>query len=165
MPLLAVILSLQLPHGGAPALEGLWHNSTCVGSGYCELYALLPGGVYEWHENEMDGESRLRTVWGGWELRGDTLELTADSMLVWEGGRMIAATGSVGTDSQLVDFSAVIRTPAVRDTLAVGLSDYAMDSPGGSPDLPCERPGMDIAGKRFWRIATDPDVIRGILEM
>jgi hypothetical protein len=135
-------------------IAGVWHNSTSVGSGYCELYALYPDGSFRWRENQMDGVSRIRDRWGHWSCSGDSLVLLVDSISVWEGGRLVPAECSIGTDSMLVDFTGVILRPARPESLVVRLSSLELDLMDENEDLPADLWGMDFDGSRFWRISS-----------
>lgn len=140
-------------------LPGIWHNSTCVGSGYSELYALCPDGSYRWRESQMDGEARVRERWGSWTVAGDILVLAVDSVLVWEGGNMVPSECSVGTDSMLVGFTEVVLRPVPPDTVRVTIANLRMDTADDNPDLPEDLWGMDFDGSRFWRIGVPgPDI-------
>ncbi|NLP05591.1 hypothetical protein GX411_06550 [Candidatus Fermentibacteria bacterium] len=140
-------------------LPGVWHNSTCVGSGYSEIYALCPDSSFRWRESQMDGMSRVREVRGTWSLAGDTLVLEADSVLVWEGGEVVPAECSIGTDSMLVGFIEAMHHPVPPDTLRVRISNLRLDTMDENSDLPDNLWGMDFEGSRFWRIGSPgPDM-------
>lgn len=154
MLLMTIAMVGMQPGADGGSIAGLWHNSTCVGSGYCELWALYPDGSFRWRENQMDGVSRIRDRWGHWSCKGDSLVVLVDSVAVWEGGRLVPAECSIGTDSMLVDFAAVILRPARSETLVVRLSSPELDLMDENEDLPADLWGMDFDGSRCWRISS-----------
>lgn len=149
-----------LPAGGA---AGLWHAMPMVASGYAEIYALFEDGAFLWRESEMDGESRLRERWGNWRVEGDTLILLVGTDLVWAGGTLEPATGSVGTDSELVGFTEQYYDYFVPEEVRLGVSAPELVEPEDDLDLPAGMWRMVIAGEEYWLLSSDPGVMQEIL--
>jgi hypothetical protein len=163
MPTATVLLMASVVLGPRDALTGVWHNSTCVGSGYSELYAFFPDGSFRWQENQMDGVAPVRVRWGNWALDHDCLVLSVDSVKVWEGGHLEPAECSVGTDSMLVDFEERVIPLSPPETLTVDIARLRLDLCDENEDLPADVWGVDLDGSRFWRIASDPAEIDRML--
>ncbi len=152
--MLSPLLALAASVFDCSQLPGVWHNSTCVGSGYSQLYALYPDSSFRWRESQMDGVARTRERWGRWRFEGDCLILLVDSTLVWKGGENVPAECSVGTDEMLVGFSEEILHAVPPETLEVRITDLELDTADENEDLPADLWGMDFDGARFWRIGS-----------
>ena len=135
---------------------GLWHGMPMVASGHARIYALLDDGRFVWRESEMDGEARLRERSGCWSMEGDTLVLRVSTDLVWEGGTMEPATGSTGTDSELVGFTGMYYDYFVPQEVRIVASAPELVQPEDDPDLPAGMWRMIIGGEDYWLLSSDP---------
>ncbi len=144
-------------------LEGLWHAMPFVGSGYAEFYAFFVDGSFVWRENGMDGEARLRERRGSWCMEGDSLVLLVSTDLVWEGGSLVPATGSVGTDSELIGFTPMYYDYFIPEEVRLQVGRPSLERAADNPDLPVDMWRMFIGGDPFWRLCGDPSVVREIL--
>lgn len=144
-------------------LDGLWHAMPFVGSGYARFYAFFPDGSFVWRENGMDGEARLRERRGSWIASGDTLLFLVESEIRWEGGTLEPATGSTGTDSELVGFTTSVIDYPFPDTLRIPFAGPLLEMAADNPDLPVDMWRIIIGGDPFWRLCGDPEVVREIL--
>lgn len=144
-------------------LDGLWHAMPCVGSGYAEIYAFFSDGSFVWRENGMDGEARLRERGGCWLLEGDTLLLAVDSEIRLEGGELVPAAGSTGTDSELTGFKTMSVDYPFPETLRLPVSGPCLEEAASNQDLPVDMWRILIGGEPFWRLSDDPVLIREIL--
>jgi hypothetical protein len=149
------LAALILAAGSPGGLEGLWHAGACVGSGFSELYALLPGGRFVWAENSMDGMARLRERRGTWTASEHALTLSVESTLVIQGGVITPVTaGSTATDSEITGGDWVWLEFSPPETLEVSLDSFRLDRMDDNWDLPADLWGIDLDGVRHWRIST-----------
>jgi len=152
---MSYLAALILAAGSPGGLEGVWHAGTCVGSGFGEFYALLPGGRFVWAENSMDGMERLRERRGTWAASEDALTLYVESTLVIEGGVMTPVTGgSTATDSEITGGEWVWLAFSPPETLEVPIDSLRLDRMEDNEDLPADLWGVDLGGVRHWRIST-----------
>ncbi|HOZ18307.1 MAG TPA: hypothetical protein PLF04_08245 [Candidatus Fermentibacter daniensis] len=153
----------DLPDMPDSGRAGLWHAMPMVASGYAEIYALLEDGTFLWRESEMDGEARLRERSGNWSIEGDSLVLLVTTDLVWEGGTLEPATGSVGTDSELTGFTGMYYDYFLPVEVRLHASAPSFEQAGANPDLPVGMWRMIIGGEEYWLLSSDPGTIQLIL--
>jgi hypothetical protein len=79
-------------------IEGIWHGSPVVGSGYGERYFFNKDGSFKWCSNQMDGSGRLFQYSGRWKLNRNVVEVTVTHYKWMEGGRIIEPYASYGSD-------------------------------------------------------------------
>ena len=113
-------------------LIGLWHASPVLGSGWASRFVLQDDGTFIYAASEMDGETRERFITGTWGVSPDGM-LTLDyrEILKWEGGEAIPATGSTGTDTEIIgaDLVKAVPNPAVKVQTPVGNYIYDKNDP------------------------------------
>lgn len=82
---------------------GFWqHGMPYVGSGYARTYTFGKDRKVVFGENEMDGEERVRALYGYWYVLNQKLFVYYTSRDVIVGGELEPATGSVATDYEIV---------------------------------------------------------------
>jgi hypothetical protein len=157
--LIVAVLFAEPPDMPDAGRAGLWHAMPIVASGYAGLYALFEDGTFLWRESEMDWAARLRERSGSWRVEGDTLVLTVSSEMVWEGGTLVPAAGSAGSDSELTGFTEVYYDYAIPGEVRLGVSAPEPAESEDYPDMPGGMRRMIIGGKDYWLLSSDPGTI------
>jgi hypothetical protein len=161
-----VALTLLTPPCGLAAddersgLIGLWQDTPEIASGWSDAYVFFADGRYEFHYNTMDCAKRLVSVSGRWRLTADGLLLTVEDRASLVGGHFEKATGSCGTDTELVDATLKTRhlQPAVERIVTISPITRVTyrNKHDGIGSVSTERRLM-IDGREFWKIDDDPN--------
>ena len=92
------------------AYAGLWHASPVLGSSFSMRLALHEEHTFLWAASGMDGLERVRFRSGTWTIGDGCLRLTVEEEVCWEGGREVPASGSMATETEILDAAIVICT-------------------------------------------------------
>lgn len=129
-------------------LVGVWQASAAMGSGWSDTYRFSPDGKFIFHANQMDCAKRIVSQSGTWTLKNNTIILTITERVVMVGGKLVPATGSCGSDYELVDAREEKMTRKMPWRLNLPLGKFTKD------DL--ERLTTKFGKTRFWKYNTDP---------
>ena len=148
-------------------LAGLWQANTCIGSGLADVWFFMSDGTFLFRTSSMDGTSRLREFSGTFVVLDDTLRVAVTREAVMEGGRLVPndGTGSVGTDSVLVDAVEVDRFPDPPYCRNYLIESLVLETMEENPDLPADLMRLDMDGVTYWRFTADPDMARELLDV
>ena len=108
-------------------LVGLWHNAPVVGSGFSERLFLGEEFDFVWFASQMDGMQRVRARSGSWKVTGGKLELYATEEIRWEGGLVLPAFESWGSDDVIVDAQTVFEMLPEPLLLVYDVSEISVD--------------------------------------
>jgi hypothetical protein len=111
---------------------GMWHASPVLGSGWSNRLGFLDDNTFIYSASEMDGQTRERFIAGEWGVSSDgLLTLFCREALKWEGGEIVPATASTGTDIEIInaDLIKVKYNPAKRIEIQIGDYIYDDDTP------------------------------------
>jgi hypothetical protein len=107
---------------------GVWHASPVLGSGWAERLALFDNETFIYAASQMDGETRLRFVSGEWAISANgQLTLHCREALQWQGGKVVPATGSTGSKTELVNPVTVRAAYTPVLTLRIPIGAYVHD--------------------------------------
>lgn len=132
----------------AEQLIGEWHGSAFVAAGYAQRYHFYNNGKFIYRASEMDGETRIRSIRGIWSVDHDTLSLNINEIDEIIGGEEVPASGSVGTEFEIVDGELVTKSVDYEETYRLGPIEE---------DSEVLRPKIVIDGVSFWRHSQNPD--------
>ena len=127
-------------------LVGLWHNSPVVGSGFSERLLLEKEYSFVWFASQMDGMQRVRARSGYWKVTGGKLELYATEEIRWEGGRVVPAFASWGTDEVIEDARLVSETLLEPLLLIYDISEITIDKEV------LDKRTVTIDGEVYWEL-------------
>lgn len=81
---------------------GFWQkDSPGMAAGYNDVFKFESDRTFVFNENQMDGEERVRTLYGNWYIVNQKLYLHIKSRDVVIGGELVPATGSIATDYEI----------------------------------------------------------------
>ena len=107
---------------------GMWHASPALGSGWSQRLGLLEGSKFIYAASEMDGETRKRFVTGEWSVSSDgLLTLSCRAALRWEGGEVVPATASTGTETEIINARTVKAEYSPPKKIEIRVGDYVED--------------------------------------
>ena len=127
------------------SLYGLWHGSPVVGSGFSERLFLEREYSFVWLASQMDGLQRIRALSGYWEVVDGKLELTVTEEIRWEGGRVVPAFASWGTEEVIVDAQIVVES--LTEPLLL-----VYDVGGITVDREVNKRTVAIGGEVYWEL-------------
>jgi hypothetical protein len=133
------------------AIEGIWHRSPVVGSGYAERYFFHEDGGFKWCSNQMDGSTRLFAYRGRWELHRSMVEVTVTGYEWLEGGRIAAPYASYGSGYVIEDGR--METVDLSDdppVMRFPVGNYGIDR-DLSQTLASDIISMHINGRKFYK--------------
>jgi hypothetical protein len=140
-------------------LQGFWHGSASVGSGYSERYLLYEDGKFVFRENSMDGSARLEEVSGVWLLDDGHLVLEVDSAVYLDGGEIVEPYASWGSE-YVIEGGVRTRTgiePGLVLRMPIdGYTDNYAKSCGNDEFEHLTVPFMRVGFGDYWRISGDP---------
>ena len=154
----ALVLAGSIFAGGAFAagrdfrselLGGMWHASPVLGSGWSERLGLLDDSTFIYAASEMDGETRERFITGEWSVSSDgLLTLHCREALKWEGGEVVPAMASTGTETEIINATLVkVKTDEV---IEIRVGEYVYDDSTPRPWKICLPDGGAIWGGDGW---------------
>ena len=129
---------------------GMWHASPMLGSGWSQRLSFLDS-TFIYAASEMDGETRERFISGEWSVSSDgLLTLSCHVALKWEGGEVVSAAGSMGTEKEIINavLVKVKYDPAKKIEIRVG--DYVYDDSTPRPWKICLPDSGAIWGGSGW---------------
>jgi hypothetical protein len=106
---------------------GMWHASPVLGSGWSKRLGFLNDSTFIYTASEMDGETRERFITGEWSVSSDgLLTLVCRETLKWESGEVVPATGSTGTEKEIIN-AVLVRVKYDPVKIEIRLGDYVYD--------------------------------------
>lgn len=132
----------------AEQLIGEWHGSAFVAAGYAQRYHFYDNGKFIYRASEMDGETRIRSIRGIWSVDHDTLSLNINEIDEIIGGEEVPASGSVGTEFEIVNGELVTKSVDYEEIYRLGPIEEKSE---------LMRPKIEIDGVTFWRHSQNPD--------
>jgi hypothetical protein len=83
-------------------LVGIWQAIPEIASGWADTYQFFDNGAFTFNYSQMICDKRTLDYSGTWELiTADKLKLTINSKTVLEGGKLVPAMGSCGSDYEI----------------------------------------------------------------
>jgi hypothetical protein len=146
--------------GERPGLIGLWQDSPEIASGWSDAYVFFADGRYQFHYSTMDCAKRLVSVSGRWRLTATGLLLTTEDRASLVGGHFETATGSCGTDTDLVDAKLKTRhlQPAVERLVSISpITRVAYKHKHDGVGRVSTEQRLMIDAREFWKIDDDPN--------
>ena len=107
---------------------GMWHASPVLGSGWSSRLGLMDDSTFIYAASEMDGETRERFISGEWRVSSDgLLTLFCLEVLKWEGGEVVPAMASTGTETEIINAALVKAKYDPAKTIEIRVGDYVHD--------------------------------------
>ncbi len=130
-------------------LTGVWQASPSLGAGWNDAYQFFSDGRFRFHASQMNCAARERRREGSWRLDGPELVLETVEREVIVGGRELPATGSCGSETEIVDGEARVESlfVPIESRLRVEMQP---------PDEESGRQRVKLDGRMFWKYDDDP---------
>ena len=103
-----------------------------LGSGWSNRLAIFDDGTFIFATSQMDGETRERFIKGDWSVNSDGfLTLVCRTALRWQNGKVVPATGSIGTETEIInaDVMKITYDPPEKVIILVGNYIYSEGNP------------------------------------
>jgi hypothetical protein len=132
-------------------LVGIWQAIPEIASGWADTYRFWDNGEFIFHYSQMICDNRILDYSGTWELTAtDKLRLTIKAKAILEGGKLEPATGSCGSDYEIVGGEVKEIKLDSAEIYNIQLSAVSMD-----------KKHVDIKtrifdGRPFWKMDNDP---------
>ena len=132
-------------------LGGMWHASPMLGSGWSLRLSFLDDSTFIYAASEMDGETRERFIKGEWSVSPEgLLTLFCREALMWEGGEVVPAMGSMGTETEIMNAEMVkVKYDPVKE-VEIHVGDYVYDDSTPRPWKIYLQDGGAIWGGSGW---------------
>lgn len=133
-------------------IVGLWQAAPYVASGWDDCYQFFEDGQFTFNYNQMICDKRTISFSGTWMLEDDFLKLSITQKIIIEGGELVPATGSCGSEYEIE--GGEIKTILIEEheILEIQITDYGIDTEN------MEMETMKFDGIKFWRMGSDPDI-------
>ena len=135
---------------------GNWHDMPMVAAGFGDRYSFADDGTFIFASSEMDGTAREIAFSGSWEMVDGQVVLTIKNRLMLIGGNLVPASGSIGTDYEIVGGRVeYVRLPVEAFEVAIyEISDVVMDTVYGIGQIRF----VWINGQAFWDFSHSGDL-------
>jgi len=149
------------PENQAAKLIGVWQDAEYLAAGWGNTYQFFQDGHFIFNLNTMD--CAKREVWrsGLWRIEGNTLKLSATKKRIVVGGHFEEATGSCGTDLDLVDGKEqdVMIEPPQEQTFEMSRIELvSVKNPLDDNKFPPQQMlRITIGDKNYWKFEDDPN--------
>lgn len=140
---------------------GMWHASPMLGSGWSNRLGFWEDATFIYAANQMDGMTRERYIKGEWSINPDgLLTLNCREILKWEGGEIVPAVGSTGTETEIINATFVKVKNDQAKTIEIRAGDYVNDDSTPHPWKICLQDNGAIWGGDgwFWKYEGDWDL-------
>jgi hypothetical protein len=155
--LLLILLFPVLTYSQSPdSLVGVWQDAENLGSGWSNSFLFFKDGNYAFFANQMDCSKRLKAYYGTWKISTveDAILLSTDSKVIVEGGKMMKADGSCGSDSMLIGGQEKTIVLSPKEEL-----DYAISKVYFDDTKALQRKFIYIDAMKYWYMG-DPVEMR-----
>ena len=133
-------------------LVGVWQAIPEVASGWANTYQFFDNGEFKFNFSQMICDNRTLDYSGTWELIGkDKLKLTIKAKTILEGGKLVPAMGSCGSDYEIEGGEVKNVKLAKLEIQDIQLSSTIIDK--DNLELKTRR----LSGKSFWKFDEDPN--------
>ena len=130
---------------------GMWHAGPSLGSGWSQRLGFWGDSTFIYATSEMDGQTRDRFISGKWNVSPDgLLTLFCHEVLKWEGGTVVPAVGSIGTDVQIENAEMVKQKYDPVKEIVIHIGDYVYDDSTPRPWKICLPDNGAIWGGDGW---------------
>lgn len=133
-------------------LVGVWQNAPNIASGWSETYQFFSDSTFVFNSSQMECDNRLLSYSGTWTFSPPyTLTLSINSHTIIVGGELVEATGSCGSEFEIID--GIIKTESLQKTeiKSIKLSDFYIDT----DNLDLQTLMFDKV--RYWKMNSDPN--------
>ncbi len=127
---------------------GIWQDSHEVASGWSDTYQFFENNEFIYRYNQMICDKRTLSYSGTWELAGERLKIKVSEKTVLEGGKLVPAMGSCGSEYEIE--GGEIKTINYVRTYDMQLSSIIVDKENRDFRT------MTFDSKRFWKLKDDP---------
>lgn len=135
---------------GKKDITGVWQDLPMAASGWSDTYQFFANGKYIFNYSTMDCEKRIIRHLGEYKFQSDTsILLITKTRTIIEGGKLVPAMGSCGTDFQLED--GIIKEIQLTNPEKTQLSISSI-----VPDKEnLDKDKIVVNGVSFWRFSKD----------
>ncbi|PLW93300.1 MAG: hypothetical protein C0592_06475 [Marinilabiliales bacterium] len=150
--LLFALLSISFLSFAQKDIQGFWHDSPHVGSGYGEYYAFYDNMNFTYSTNSMDCDQRLQSFSGVYSVEGDSVFLYIREINIIIGGTIKEDVTSC-YNGFYIEGGEYLKIETRKDYVRkyiISFSTYFEE------DL--EYTTICINGKTYYRLGTDPSV-------
>jgi hypothetical protein len=137
-------------------LIGVWQDSRIIAAGWSNAFRFFQDGRFIFNTNQMDCESRDRTLSGTWKFKPGYLVLDVISEGVVVGGTLVEAQGSCGSDKDIEGGKLIDKSVSLKRVINKSISKIMVDSGVDCFGESYQRPVIQIDGKKYWKFSNDP---------
>lgn len=129
-------------------LTGIWQDAPALGSGWGENYRFFEDGSFAFSHSQMDCQDSIISLGGFYKVKRNRLKLKFISIEYIQGGKLVPASGSCGSEYALEGGNIV--TESFVDKKKLKISSIEPD------------PEFDhlhfilIGGVKYWKLGWDP---------
>jgi hypothetical protein len=167
-----LVLFLAAPAAGAAGSEGrepgrdyaadltgrLWHASPVLGSSWSDRLLMEADGTFIYAASGMDGETRERFISGTWSINPDrALTLSRAVTLIWTGGKILLASGSIGTATEIANARVTETQHRPAAEIAIRVEKPVYDEEYPHPWSVVFSGGDFLRGGRWWKYEMEED--------
>ena len=128
---------------------GMWHASPVLGSGWSKRLGLMDDSTFIYAASQMDGQTRERFITGEWRMSSDgLLKISCRETLKWEGGEVVPAMGSTGTEKEIIN--ATLVKVMLDKKIEIQIGNYVYDDSTPHPQRICLPDNGAIWGGDGW---------------
>lgn len=129
-------------------LVGIWQDSPALGSGWSENYRFFEDGSFVFSHSQMDCQDSIISMGGFYKVRRKKIRLTFIVIEYLEGGKLVPASGSCGSEFALEGGTVVSDTYNVKKKLKISPIQ---------PDPEFEHLHfIKIGDIKYWKLGWDP---------
>ncbi|TGN00016.1 YARHG domain-containing protein [Leptospira dzoumogneensis] len=133
---------------------GFWHDSPVVASGWGDTLSLFPNGKIITRFNTMDCAKRVMAYAGSWVIEKNILIIRYSLKQHIEGGEFETASGSCGSDKELVNGQVKVLklSPSMKveykvSSVSIDNNDYSLQG----------LPVISVEDARYWKLNDNPN--------
>ncbi len=133
-------------------LVGVWQAIPEVASGWADTYQFFDSGEFKFNFSQMICDKRTLDYSGTWELiNKDELKLTVKAKTILEGGKLVPAMGSCGSEYEIEGGEVKIVILNKTEIQIIHLTTVTIDRENR------ELKTRTLNGKSFWKFDEDPN--------
>jgi hypothetical protein len=130
---------------------GIWQVIPEVASGWADAYRFFDNGKFIFHYSQMVCDNRTLDYSGTWELTDNqNLKLKIDKKTIIEGGKLVPAMGSCGSDFEIE--GGQVKEISLKNIETQTLQISKISSDKKNRDLKM----VMFDSKSFWKLEDDP---------
>ena len=128
-------------------LIGVWQASPSVASGMNDNYQFFGNGRYKFNYNQMNGEKRILSHSGNWQIKDGNLILTLEEIEIIIGGNLEKANGSTATDFEIIGGNFLKKKVLPVEKIKLSLEKIVKADFQNT---------TTINGTKYWKLSNDP---------